>query len=512
MRNNDVIRAKVTEVDVSTIKYLKFDNQDGPVYTLLKSDIYMIIYANGTRDLMTDQAPSDSLQQNTANQQYGGQQNNTAQPDNSNQQNYSNQQTNTGQQNYSAQPSNSSQQDNSYQQNNQNQQTNSGQQNYSSQPNNSNQKYNSGQQNYSNQQDNSYQQGYQNQQNNGYQQDNSGQQYYSSQQQGGPVTMQTFYDQLSPYGNWVNSPSYGYVWVPSVGMDFTPYATAGHWVFTDYGWTWVSDFPWGWAAFHYGRWYYDSYLGYVWTPNTVWGPAWVTWRSSPGYYGWAPMGPAGYVYPQQNWTFVSAGYVTSPQVSNYYESRQSVTVIYNNTTVVQNNNAGTAQANYSSGPSRTEVEQVTHSTITPVKIVSSNTPGQTVHTNGQLTMYHPAVQAENSAAPSKPEHVQSVNNIKPPALRTTVVHPAVAPVHSSQPEHTQPGNVNQNTAPAQHYTPTQPEQHQTQTAEPQQPAKSEPAQQQQPKPAQQAKPAQKQAQKPAPAPKPAPRPKSEEHH
>ena len=45
------------------------------------------------------------------------------------------------------------------------------------------------------------------------------------------------YDYLDPYGFWVNSPPYGYVWVPSrMSYDWHPY-TRGHWVWTDYGWT-----------------------------------------------------------------------------------------------------------------------------------------------------------------------------------------------------------------------------------------------------------------------------------
>jgi hypothetical protein len=73
------------------------------------------------------------------------------------------------------------------------------------------------------------------------------------------VSFQMFYDQLSPYGQWVNDPNYGYVWIPDVGPNFQPYATNGYWTMTDYGNTWVSDYEWGWAPFHYGRWLYDNY-------------------------------------------------------------------------------------------------------------------------------------------------------------------------------------------------------------------------------------------------------------
>src|SRR4030081_1206377 len=41
------------------------------------------------------------------------------------------------------------------------------------------------------------------------------------------VSYQSFYDQLSPYGQWIDDPGYGYVWMPEVGPDFKPYATNG---------------------------------------------------------------------------------------------------------------------------------------------------------------------------------------------------------------------------------------------------------------------------------------------
>ena len=90
--------------------------------------------------------------------------------------------------------------------------------------------------------------------------------------QGASVNFQVFYDDLSPYGQWIDYRGYGYAWVPSAGPDFIPYSTGGHWVWTDYGWTWVSDYDWGWAPFHYGRWDYDNYYGWVWIPDNEWGP------------------------------------------------------------------------------------------------------------------------------------------------------------------------------------------------------------------------------------------------
>ena len=109
--------------------------------------------------------------------------------------------------------------------------------------------------------------------------------YKTRAQEGGEISFQTFYDQLQPYGTWVDDATYGNVWIPDVDADFRPYGTAGHWVLTDYGNTWVSDYDWGWAPFHYGRWRYDDYYGWEWIPGYEWGPAWVNWRTGGGYYG-----------------------------------------------------------------------------------------------------------------------------------------------------------------------------------------------------------------------------------
>ena len=57
-----------------------------------------------------------------------------------------------------------------------------------------------------------------------------------------------------------------------VGADFTPYYTGGHWVLTEFGWTWVSDWSWGWAPFHYGRWIIVSGYGWCWVPGSDVGP------------------------------------------------------------------------------------------------------------------------------------------------------------------------------------------------------------------------------------------------
>ncbi len=104
-----------------------------------------------------------------------------------------------------------------------------------------------------------------------------------------------FQDQLSPYGEWVDMPPYGMVWKPAI-LDsdpcWRPYYVGGHWVWTSFGWYWQSDYPWGWATFHYGRWLSVPTYRWVWVPDCTWGPAWVTWRYSSDYCGWAPLPPS----------------------------------------------------------------------------------------------------------------------------------------------------------------------------------------------------------------------------
>jgi hypothetical protein len=49
------ILAKISEVGHTEIKYRKFDNPDGPMFTLLRSDVLMIRYENGTKDVFNDE-------------------------------------------------------------------------------------------------------------------------------------------------------------------------------------------------------------------------------------------------------------------------------------------------------------------------------------------------------------------------------------------------------------------------------------------------------------------------
>ncbi|MGA0556640.1 DUF6600 domain-containing protein [Larkinella sp. VNQ87] len=189
-------------------------------------------------------------------------------------------------------------------------------------------------------------------------------------QPGVDLPIESFYDELAPYGQWVRNPTYGQVWMPEVDGDFQPYATNGHWTITEYGNTWVSDYDWGWAPFHYGRWLFDDYYGrWIWVPDSEWGPAWVSWRSGGGYYGWAPLGPGMGInvnininLPFNYWTFVPQVYFTSPRVYNYCIPRTRVVNVYHNTTII-NNVYRYNNRSYGYGPRREEIERYSRRSV-----------------------------------------------------------------------------------------------------------------------------------------------------
>lgn len=50
-KNGEDIKAKILEVGQTEVKYKRFDNPDGPVFTISISDILIIRYENGTNDV-----------------------------------------------------------------------------------------------------------------------------------------------------------------------------------------------------------------------------------------------------------------------------------------------------------------------------------------------------------------------------------------------------------------------------------------------------------------------------
>lgn len=59
-KNADEIQAKVTEIGTTEIKYRKWDNLNGPVYTIPVDEVFVIKYENGTTDKFADLSTTES--------------------------------------------------------------------------------------------------------------------------------------------------------------------------------------------------------------------------------------------------------------------------------------------------------------------------------------------------------------------------------------------------------------------------------------------------------------------
>ncbi|MCZ6702461.1 MAG: hypothetical protein O6940_05395 [Ignavibacteria bacterium] len=145
-----------------------------------------------------------------------------------------------------------------------------------------------------------------------------------------PRVSNYFYTGLHAYGSWIEIDDGVVVWRPTImRRDWSPYRE-GRWIWTTDGWYWHSYEPFGYITYHYGRWYYDDYYGWLWVPGYEYAPAWVEWRYDDNYIGWAPLHPyanvyitIGYVYPHNyynpyyHWNFVAYNHFYDPYVNNY---------------------------------------------------------------------------------------------------------------------------------------------------------------------------------------------------
>lgn len=212
------------------------------------------------------------------------------------------------------------------------------------------------------------------------------------------VSYADFYTNLAPYGQWIEDEHYGFVWSPNVDNTFRPYYTNGRWAQTDYGNTWISDYPWGWAPFHYGRWTFDSYYGWLWIPGSLWGPAWVSWRSGTGTFGWAPLSPEfefsekeikAYHCPKDWWVMLPAKYLYG---GNYY---RYLTGPFGNSTVLKGtsiaDNTYTSNSNiFVGGPTVSQVEKISEKPVQVYHLNNSGSPRAAYIHNDVIKMFRPA--------------------------------------------------------------------------------------------------------------------------
>ncbi len=241
----------------------------------------------------------------------------------------------------------------------------------------------------------------------------------SMEQPADSVTYQQFYDALSPYGHWIDYPGFGYAWSPDVA-DFSPYVTNGFWVNTNLGWCWNSDYNWGWAPFHYGRWFYETGYGWLWEPGYEWAPAWVMWRTSADYYGWAPLPPGinigvsvGITIPFEHWTFVDHRYLAAKEFRPHVADVSKNEFIYKNTTIINNFNHTTNNIDYAKGPDVREVERFSGQRISAVNVRELHQPttSQIDMNKREMNIYKPAIRLQQNHEVIKPANALPYNSL-----------------------------------------------------------------------------------------------------
>jgi hypothetical protein len=68
--DGEEVKAKVLEVTQSEIKYKKFDNPNGPTFTILKKEVFMIRYENGSKDVFNSDKESKISNEDVNNEMF----------------------------------------------------------------------------------------------------------------------------------------------------------------------------------------------------------------------------------------------------------------------------------------------------------------------------------------------------------------------------------------------------------------------------------------------------------
>jgi hypothetical protein len=287
------------------------------------------------------------------------------------------------------------------------------------------------------------------------------------------VDYKQFYDELAPHGEWVqvNAKDLGidlekgegagesdesgfllndlfgiksayaddfnvgmfFVWRPSPNLAislvagdapvFVPYSN-GQWIYTDAGWYFRAPTPYEEITYHYGRWVFDPFLGWVWVPGRVWAPAWVEWRVSDAYIGWAPLPPtvyivnnviSPYVIHEDHFIFVENRYFCEPSVykhSFFYkgnEHRMKFKEMGRLDGVMISDNRVINR-----GPEVGHIEKVSGKKFDPVKINKVNDMHNTKYAGGEMNSYSPHFsktrETDRKETVSKPNNFVSYDN------------------------------------------------------------------------------------------------------
>jgi len=283
-------------------------------------------------------------------------------------------------------------------------------------------------------------------------------------QDNGAVSFQTFYDQLAGEGTWIQTDQYGYVFQPTVtDPNWQPY-TYGRWVSTDDGLLWQSDEPFGWATYHYGRWINLDNYGWVWVPGYTWAPAWVSWRQSDDYYGWAPLPPesglgidyfdgggfglglylgfhigddcdTAYGIGPGCYNFCSVGYIGDRYPWHHFANRYNNYALINRTRNITNINVnnhwhgGRFGRVHAGGPDVARMNAHSHTPLQHLQLAAATERGANGRIHGNdLSVYAPKIDP-NTARNARPHHVSSTIAQATPNRGIDIRHPLAVNAH-----------------------------------------------------------------------------------
>ena len=283
-----------------------------------------------------------------------------------------------------------------------------------------------------------------------------------------PVDDGYWYSTLSPYGSWVFLTGYGWCWQPTCSVVdplWQPYCQGGRWLWSESGWYWNSSYSWGWAPFHYGRWHRNPRCGWVWLPGSVWGPAWVTWRTCDSHWGWAPLPPEacwtpglgltwfgssvsfrfGFNLGWNCFTFVPCHRFCDPRPAFCAAPRHEARTIYNQTTVINNFVIGSHNTIVNRGIPPERYTQLTRREVPSVRFDDVRTGGsvpsrpERLSADGsRLAVYRPTPPVQPApVSPGSPRGLPQLDrngNVRPPGTYSSPAEPgrytaqAAAPV------------------------------------------------------------------------------------
>jgi hypothetical protein len=157
-------------------------------------------------------------------------------------------------------------------------------------------------------------------------------------------------------------------------------------------------------------------------PDNEWGPAWVSWRTSPDYFGWAPLPPRarfvrnqGFFYRDRqaspdfefeltldDYCFVDNRHFCDPEPRLSRVPPHILPRVFAGSAVVRSNYSTVENRIVNQGPAPAFVERVTHAPVRRVSVIAAEVrPGQPVPPGGVsargLILFKPPI------APGAPE-------------------------------------------------------------------------------------------------------------